>query len=137
LVQRDPSTFDLPGILQKRDNLRATSNETPYKTTESHLKLKREQIEIITQLQFITNLYQRDACSRCFSDTIVSFSTPVLASRRLSPSVSSVMQFLFLGLTCFIVQNVLSHTSVFPIWSGFLSRNFSIWESYWKMLCLF
>jgi len=41
---------------------------------------------------------------------------PVLmvASRRLSSIVLSAIQFLFLDLTCFIVENVLSHTYVFP-----------------------
>jgi len=41
LIQRGPTTFDLQAILQKRDNSRATSNKTMYKTTDSkYLKLK-------------------------------------------------------------------------------------------------
>jgi len=42
-IKHGPTTFDLRAILQKRDNLRATSNKMIYKTTCSqHLKLKRE-----------------------------------------------------------------------------------------------
>jgi len=59
--------------------------------------------------QFITNLYQCDGCGRGFSDTIFPSLMPVLvvASRRLSFSVS--FRFLFWDLTCFVVENVLSH----------------------------
>ena len=32
-IQRDPTTFDLQAISQKRDNSRATSNKMMYKTT--------------------------------------------------------------------------------------------------------
>ena len=65
-----------------------------YKTTDSqYLKLKYgRQVRASLQLlynsnkQFITNLYQLDACGRPFSGTIVSLSIPVLVvgSRRLS-----------------------------------------------------
>jgi len=42
LGQRGPATLDLRAILQKRDNLRATSNEMKYKTTDSQdFKLKK------------------------------------------------------------------------------------------------
>jgi len=54
VIQREPTTFYLLAILQKRDNLRVTFTQIMYKTTDSqHLKLKREVseciIEIITQ----------------------------------------------------------------------------------------
>ena len=43
LEQRGPTRFGLRTILTKRDNLRATSNKTMCKTTDSQaLKLKRE-----------------------------------------------------------------------------------------------
>jgi len=43
MLQRGPTTFDLQAILQKRDNLRATSNVMMYKTIDlQDLKLKRE-----------------------------------------------------------------------------------------------
>jgi len=43
IEQRGPTTFDLRAILQKRDNLWATSNKIMYKTKDSQdLKLKRE-----------------------------------------------------------------------------------------------
>ena len=42
LNQRSPTAFDLRVILQKSDNLRATSNKIMYKTTESwDLKIKK------------------------------------------------------------------------------------------------
>jgi len=48
---------------------------------------------IITQQQFITNLYKWDACGRGFSDTIIplSIAALVVASRRLSSGVSSAV----------------------------------------------
>jgi len=56
----------------------------------------------------MTNLYQRDACYRGFSDTVVPISIPVLvvASRRRLFSVSSAIRFPFIDLTRFIVDNV-------------------------------
>jgi len=43
LSERGPTTFDLPAILQKRYNLRETSNKMIYETTDSQdLKLKKE-----------------------------------------------------------------------------------------------
>jgi len=50
------------------------------------------------------------------SDTIIPLSIPELLveSRRLSSSVSSAIPFLFLDLTWSIVENILSHTYVFP-----------------------
>jgi len=43
LYQRGPTSFNLRVMLQKRHNLRATSNNLMYKTTCSKdLKLKRE-----------------------------------------------------------------------------------------------
>jgi len=42
LSQYGPTTFDLQAILQKHDNMQATSNEIVYKITYSqHLKLKK------------------------------------------------------------------------------------------------
>jgi len=46
---------------------------------------------------------------RSFNNTHVD-----VASQRLSSSVSSAIQILFLDVTCFIVENVLSHTYVLP-----------------------
>ena len=43
MKQPDQPSFVLRAILQKRDNLRATSSKMIYKTTESQdLKLKKE-----------------------------------------------------------------------------------------------
>jgi len=40
--QHGPTTFDLQAILQKHDNLKATSNKMMCKTTDSHhLKLEK------------------------------------------------------------------------------------------------
>jgi len=49
------------------------------------------------------------------SDTIIPLPIPVLVVQvgDYLP-VSSAIRFLFLDLTCFIVENVLSHTYVFP-----------------------
>jgi len=49
-------------------------------------------------------------------DTIVPLSIQVLvvASRRLSSSVSTALPFMFLDMTCFIIENVLSCTHVLP-----------------------
>jgi len=49
------------------------------------------------------------------------------ASRRLSFSVSSAIRFLFLDLTCFIVENMLSHTYVLRnIQCIFIAKSFSL-----------
>jgi len=40
----------------------------------------------------------------------INISVSGIASRMLSSSVSSAIRFLFSELTCFIVENVLSHT---------------------------
>ena len=73
LRQRGPTTFDLQAILQKRNDSRVTSNKmmfTRYTTFEPKKgKISECVIKNITQLQFITNLYQRDACGQGFSDT--------------------------------------------------------------------
>jgi len=50
LSQRGPTTFDLRAILQKRDNLRATSNKIMCNTTDSQdLKLKRKISECVME----------------------------------------------------------------------------------------
>jgi len=44
VAQRSPTRFDLRAILQKRENLRATSNKMMCKTTDlQDLKLKMEE----------------------------------------------------------------------------------------------
>jgi len=49
------------------------------------------------------------------------------ASRRLSSSVSPAIRFLFLDLTCFIADNVHSHTYVFSnIECIFSAKSFSL-----------
>jgi len=51
VIQREPTTFYLLAILQKRDNLRVTFTQTMCKTTDSqHLKLKREVSECIIEI---------------------------------------------------------------------------------------
>ena len=80
------------------------------------------------------------------SDTIslLSIGLPVLvvARRGLSSSVSSAIEFLFLNLTCFVVENVLSHTYVlymFPNVEGIVSgksfslRNLSLLTNFHKL----
>ena len=57
------------------DNQQATSGTMMYKKNVSqHFKLKKEisecLIEIMTQQQFITNLYQWDAYDQGFPDTV-------------------------------------------------------------------
>jgi len=71
--------------------------------------------------QFITNLYQWDACGRGFSDLIVPLPMFVVASRRLSFSISSMVWFLFPDLTCFVVEKcTLTRVVWFPTSSAFL-----------------
>jgi len=51
----------------------------------------------------------------------------VVASGKLSSSVLSAILFLFLDLTCFIIENVLSHTYVFlNIECIFSAKSFSL-----------
>jgi len=51
----------------------------------------------------------------------------LVKSQRLSSSVSSASRFLFSDLTCFIVENALSHTHVFPnIECIFSAKSFSL-----------
>jgi len=109
--------------LQKCDNLQTTSSKMMYKTTDSHdLKLKMERsVSVSLKLlhkskeQFITNLDQWDACGRGFSDTHSFLNTSVSGSKleaRLSSSISSTIQFLFLDLTCFVIENICALTHV-------------------------
>jgi len=84
ISQHGPATFDLRAILQKRDNSRATSSKMMYETTDSQdLKLKGKISNVSLKLirksnnQFITNLYQCDACGWGFSDTIVPLTIPL------------------------------------------------------------
>jgi len=69
----------------------------------------------IANSNFITNLHQWDACGRGFSDTIIRLSIPVLVVQvRVYPPVLRLPFDFFFDLNCFIVENVLSHTYVFP-----------------------
>jgi len=58
----------------------------------------------------------------------------VVANRRLSSSISYAIHFLFLNLTCFMLENVLSNMDVLCMFfqksSAFLVRNISVWEIY-------
>ena len=54
----------------------------------------------------------------------------VVESRRQLPIVWFAIQFLFRGLTSFIVENVLSHTYVLANIEWILVRNLSVWEIY-------
>jgi len=64
----------------------------------------------------------------------------VVTSLSLSFSVSSAIRFVFLDLTCFIVENVLSQTCVHPnidcIFKAksFWLRNLSLLTSVWEAL---
>jgi len=75
-------------------------------------------IEIIPQLQCIIDLCQWDAFGRSFSDTVVALSIPVFSisskSETIAQCLLSAIRFLFLNLTCFMAENVLSHTYVLP-----------------------
>jgi len=62
--------------------------------------------------QFITNLYQWDACCLFNIVPLNDTNTLVVASQRLWFSVSSAIRFLFLDLTCFMIENV-------PIFTGY------------------
>jgi len=57
----------------------------------------------------------------------------VVASSTLSSSVLSAIWFLFLDLTCLIIENVLSHRYVFPNIKCILSAKSFVWKIY---LCL-
>ena len=59
-----------------------------------------------------------------------SIGLPVLASRRLSSSVSSAIRFLILDLTCFILKTALLPTYVFQTSSAFILQNLSVSEIY-------
>jgi len=52
------------------------------------------------------------------------------ASRSLWSSFSSAIRFLFSDLTCFIVENVLSHKYVLPNINQILLQNLSVWKTY-------
>jgi len=83
--------------------------------------------------QFITNLYQCNACGWSFPDTIIPFNNTnmlVAACQRLWSGVSSAIRFLFLALTCVMVENVLSHPYVLPDAERVFVRNLSVWETY-------
>ena len=56
----------------------------------------------------------------------LSIGLPVLASRRLSSSVSSAIRFLFLDLTFFILKTALFHTYVYQTPSAFIVQNLSV-----------
>jgi len=51
VIQREPTSFYLLAVLQKRESLRVAFKKIMYKTTDSqHLKLKREVSECITEI---------------------------------------------------------------------------------------
>jgi len=64
----------------------------------------------------------------------------VATGLRRSSSVSSAIRFVFLDLTCFMVENVLSHTYVHPNIDfifrakSFCLRNLSLLTSVWEAL---
>jgi len=53
-----------------------------------------------------------------------------ITSRRLLSGVSSAIRFLFLDLTCLLVENVLLHTYALPNAERIFMRNLSVWETY-------
>jgi len=66
----------------------------------------------------------------------------VVTSLRLSSSVLSAIRFVFLDVTCFIAENVFSHTyllpdieSIFRV-KSFSLRNLSLLTSVWKLSTL-
>jgi len=54
----------------------------------------------------------------------------VVGSRRLSSIVSSTIRLLFLDMTCFIIENALSHTNVLPHIECIFVQNLTVWEIY-------
>jgi len=81
----------------------------------------------ISKTQFVTNLYQWDACGGDISDSIVPNIKPnvlVVASLKLLSSVSCATRFLFLDSACFMADSMLQ------ISSAFFVRNLSVWEAY-------
>ena len=126
LSQRGPTTFDLRAILHKRAP-QTTRAPLPtkwcIKQQIHNIKTKKGKIskgfiEIITKEQIAIS-YKSLSVGCLWSRLLWNYRSIINtsfsgASRRLSSSVSSVIRFLFLDLTSFIVENVLSHTYVFP-----------------------
>ena len=77
--------------------------------------MKTEEAGASLKLLHNSNLLQTSISGLPVIEASLTFAIPVLvaASRRLSSSVSSAIRFLFSNLTCFIVENILSHTYVF------------------------
>jgi len=115
-------------ILQKHENVRATSNEMMCKTTDSQtIKLKKKDsecvIEIVSQQQIASYYHSLSVgClwSRCLwrYRSFIKSNMLVVASPRLSPSVWYAIRFLFLDLTCFMAETVLQTSSAFLCESG-------------------
>ena len=97
--QRGSTTFDLRAILQKRDNLRATSSKMMCTTCSQDLKLKREDKSVrhwnchtIANSNFLQ--ISMNACGRDFSDIL-----PVL--------VVAVGDY---NVQCFVCHSILDFT---------------------------
>ena len=133
LKQNGPTTYVQWAILQKHGNLQATTNKRMYKTTHSIHKIQnwkregkcvREEIAIYYKSLSVGCLWWRLLCDACGGGwhNIIPLSIPVsvVATNRILSSVfSSAIQFLFIELTCFIVQyrkcrRLLSRTYVLP-----------------------
>jgi len=102
-------------------------------------KMKTEEAGASLKLLHNSNLLQTSISGLPVIEASLTFAIPVLvaASRRLSSSVSSAIRFLFSNLTCFIVENILSHTYVFThiewIFSvkSFSLENLSLLTYFW------
>jgi len=151
LDQRGPTTFDQRAILQKCDNSRATSNKMMYKTTDSQdLKLKSENtwVQWVCQWNYckiaIKSLLHISIGAMPVASMTLSFllkllwhyrscnnnNMLVVESRSLWSSASSVIRFLFVDLTCFVAENVFSHTYVLPNAERIVSAKFFSLETY-------
>ena len=120
-----PSGWDLPCansnavcILTYRPfyKIMTTCGPLPKKWCIKVQKISECVIEVITSKKDLLQISQWETCGRGFSDNIgpISILLLALASRRLWSGVSSAIWFLLLDFLCFILENVLSNTHVFP-----------------------
>jgi len=153
VAQRARTTFDLRAILQKLDNPRGNFQQNDVQNNRfTTLKIEKgEQASLVSvslkllrnsNEQVITDLYQCDFWlkllwhDRSFNNTNM---LVIVTSRRISSGVLSAIRFLFSDLTCFVVENVLSHTYVLPniecIFSKdcFSLENLSLLTNFWKL----
>jgi len=135
LIKHGPATFDL----EKRDSLQAASNKLMYKTTDSQdLKTKSENgwVKWLCHWKYYTIAINNLLHISISPMPVVEASLTLfflchyqyLSGSKWRLVQCFVCHSIFLDFTCFVVENILSHTFVLTK-RAFLVQNLSVWEA--------